>query len=342
MSYLLAIGGLAVLIVIHELGHMMVARWSGMRVDKFSIFFGPPLLKWRGKETTYQLAVIPVGGYVQIAGMNPHEQLPPDDPGSYQNKSALARFATVFAGPAVNYLFAILLMVVVMLAWGIPRWQLTVDKVEPKAPAATAGMRSGDLIEAIGGHPVTGVEEVLAAIGGSSGQPLEVKLKRAGQPVSLKVTPMKDGGGYRIGIGFGRKLSFGSVGAGNGVLLALYYPFAESKKILAGLGRLVTGKVSAKQVGGPLEIVRQLKMSFEDSFAMALIFLAMLNVYLGLFNLLPLPALDGGRLVFLAYTILFRRPVNQRFENAVHTAGFLLLLGLMVLVTYRDIARIFQ
>ncbi len=347
MALTLAILGLGMLIVVHELGHMLVARATGMRVDRFSIGFGPALARWRGKKTTYQLALIPLGGFVQIAGMNPHEKLPEGDPGSYANKSRAARFATIFAGPLTNYLFASVIMAVVMIGWGLPRWQevVAIKSVVKDSPAAAAGIAGGDVITTLDGKHAASAEEVIEMIGASGGKPIHLDLLRRGQTVSLTVTPRRDGGALRIGVEFDpervRKLQFTELPAGRALALGLVFPYEQTRKILSGLGQMFKRKEALKQVGGPLEIVRQLKMSFEESLTMAFIFLAMLNVYLGLFNLLPLPALDGGRLVFLTLAIITRRPVNQRLENAVHTVGFLVLLGLILLVTYRDIARIF-
>ncbi len=319
---------------------MLVARLSGMRVDRFSVGFGPSLVQWRGRKTIYQLALVPLGGFVQIAGMNPQEKLAPDDPGSYANRTAGARFATILAGPATNYLCSMVIMVGVMLSFGLPRWQQVVAEVVSASPAAQSGLQSGDTILAIDGKSVSTSGEIIEIIGQSKGRTLTMTVARAAKKLTLRVTPRAEDDTYRIGIQFGRKLSFTPLGAGKAVLLGLLYPFDQTRGVLSGLGQLFSGRVSVKQVGGPLEIVRQLKMSFEESFALALIFLAMLNVYLGLFNLFPIPALDGGRLVFLTYTILTGRPVNQRVENAIHTVGFVLLLGLILLITYGDLARL--
>jgi regulator of sigma E protease len=343
----LAILGLGMLIVVHELGHMLVARATGMRVDRFSIGFGPALARWRGKKTSYQVALIPLGGFVQIAGMNPNEKLAEGDPGSYENKSRAARFATIFAGPLTNYIFASVIMAVVMVGWGLPRWQevVSIKGVRAGSPAANAGIKGGDVITTVDGRHAGSAEEVIEMIGASAGKPIHLDLLRAKQTVSLTVQPRRDGDAFRIGVEFdperARKLLFTPLPAGRALALGLIFPYEQTRKILVGLGQMFKRKEALKQVGGPLEIVRQLKMSFEESMTMALVFLAMLNVYLGLFNLLPLPALDGGRLLFLTLAIVTRRPVNQRIENAVHTVGFLILLGLILLVTYRDIARIF-
>jgi regulator of sigma E protease len=342
MASVFALLGLAVLIVVHELGHMAVARLAGMRVDRFSIGFGPTLLRWRGRKTSYQVALIPLGGFVQIAGMNPQEQLPAGDPGSYANKSPAARFATILAGPLTNYVCAMLVMIGVALVWGLPHWQRTtvVAEVDKGRPAAAAGFRAGDVVQSIDAKAVTTTDEVVALITASKGRELRVAVLRGGATQVLRVRPRESDGVYTVGIMFGQKLAFAALPAGLALEYGATYPFKESQRALGGLKLLFTGKVSVKQVGGPVEILRQLKISFEESIAMALVFLAMLNVYLGLFNLMPIPALDGGRLVFLIFTMVTRRAVNARLENAIHTVGFVLLLGLILLITYRDLARI--
>jgi regulator of sigma E protease len=342
MALFLAILGLGLLIMVHEAGHMFLARLMGMRVDRFSMGFGPTLLRWRGKKTTYQIAMIPLGGFVQIAGMNPHEQLSADDPGSYAHKPAHARFATILAGPLTNYLFAIVIMCSVMLLWGFPNWQNMILEVEKDSPAARAGLLPDDKIAAIDGKPVTTVGEATEEIASSGGRPLRVTLVRGASKVTLTVTPRPKKRTFRIGVAFGRKLTFSPLGAGSAIALGCLFPLDQTSKALAGFKQLFSGQAGVEQVSGPLEIVRQLKLSFEDSLAMALILLAILSVYLGLFNLMPLPALDGGRLLFLLFGMIFRRPVDQRIENAVHMVGFLLLLGLLLLVTFGDVARLFK
>ncbi len=349
MNLLFAIIGLGVLILVHEAGHMFVARWMGMRVDRFSLGFGPILLRWRGKHTIYQLALVPLGGFVQIAGMNPHEELPEGDPGSYANKAPSARFATILAGPLTNYLFAILIMFSVLMIWGQPHRQevVTVHEVLEGTPAAKAGLKKKDIIEKIGGQAIANREEAIQQIGASKGRPVVLDLRRGEETLALRVTPEAQAGTYRIGIAFPPNQSLGKItflpmGAREAAIKSLVFPVIQTERALAGFGSIFAGKASVKQVGGPLKIVEQLKMSFAHSFAMAMLFLAMLNVYLGMFNLLPVPALDGGRLVFLIFTMISRRPVNQRIEGMIHMVGFLLLLGLILLVSFKDVLGFFD
>ena len=346
MAYVFAIVGLSLLIIVHELGHMWVARLSGMRVETFSVGFGPALVRWRGRRTVYQLALIPLGGYVQIAGMNPHEEIEPGDPGSYANKGALARIGTIVAGPLTNYVAASVLMIGIMLAWGAPHYQHAVGMVQKGSPAARAGLEQGDQIEAIDGKKTPKIEDVINGIQAGQGKPAEVWLRRGDRRLRVMISPekKKDEDSYRIGVGFSRRVAFSKVTSGSAVLAGLYYPVHEAQRGLAALGqlfdKLFQGDLSgAKQMGGVVEIVYQLSASFRESIALALIFLAMLSAWLALLNLLPVPALDGGRLLFLLVGAALRRPINQRVEHAIHTVGFLLLVGLLLLVTYCDVAR---
>jgi len=344
MAYLFAIVGLSFLIIVHELGHMMIARLSGMRVQTFSVGFGPVLLRWRGRRTAYQLALIPLGGFVQIVGMNPHEEIAADDPGSYANKSALARIGTIVAGPLTNYLTASVLMIAITLAWGAPRREHAVGQVAKGTPAAAVGLKPGDRIEAVDGKPTPTIDELVGRIQSSRGRTMQLRVRRDGKLVPMEVAAKKDGESYRLGFQFAYQLGFTDVEPGRAVLAGLYYPIEESRRALASLGqvlgKLFKGDVSdAKQMGGVVEIVYQLSQSFRESIPLALLFLAMLSAYLGLFNLLPVPALDGGRLLFLFSSILLRRPINQKLEHTVHTVGFLILIGLILMVTYCDVAR---
>ena len=347
MSLILAIIGLGVLIVVHEMGHMMVARWMGMRVEQFSVGFGPALLRWRGKSTTYQVALIPLGGYVKIAGMNPQENLADDDPGSYANKSPWARFATILAGPLTNYLFAMVIMSAVFAAWGLPNEvELTgaVQAVIKDKPAYQAGLQPGDTIVTIDGKAFANNNEARQLIQASKGRPLALTVKRekVAAPLPLTITPQKKRDRYLIGIKFDTKLTYTKLSLGKAVMLGVYFPVHKSGQMLRDMGKLFTGRVGVDQMGGPVAIVRQLKMSFDASLLRALIFLGLLNVLLGLFNLLPLPALDGGRLLFLLFTLITRRPVNQRLENAVHMVGFILLLSLLALVSFNDLGKLIR
>lgn len=335
---MLAILALGLLIIIHEGGHFLVARLSGMRVDRFSIGFGPRLFSFKRGETLYQIAAIPLGGFVQIAGLTPGEEgMEADDPRAYPNRPVYQRLATIFAGPATNYIFAALLLAVIFLIWGVPgpgRTPVVDDLIEGK-PAAAAGFQPGDEIERIDGQPVRDINEVVKRVSDSQGHPLTVAVLRDGKPVTLHVTPKEDGGDYRIGIALGVKEQWEQVPTAARLGHAVTYPFEFSAYALQ---TLVQGGFSGvlKHGSGPIGMVKEMRKRIEHGPRHALMIIALISIYLGMFNLLPLPGLDGGRLAFLGWEAISRRRVNQRVEQAVHMVGVLLLLALIVVISFKN------
>ncbi|HWM85668.1 MAG TPA: M50 family metallopeptidase [Kofleriaceae bacterium] len=346
-----AILAIGLLIVVHEAGHYYVARRCGMRVDRFSIGFGPPLLKWRRGETDFTLGPIPFGGFVQIHGMTLAEDVPPDDTRSYPNRPAWQRFLTILAGPGTNYLFAIFIGIILFVSAGIDvttRWY-RVDTISPGFDAQ-GKLEKGDVILKVDGRPIYQLyrgepgEDLAAVVKRSGDKALAVTVMRQGREVQATVKPRFDetASAHRLGIGLGYQEQEErlDVGIGTAVAEAFYYPIDKTKLIGAGLFEIVTGK-QKPVVMGPVGITGMIKNTFEVGWIRVLELLMLLNVYLGLFNLLPLPALDGGRLVFLGYEMATRHRANPRVEATVHMVGIMALLLLMVLVTYQDIARLF-
>ncbi|MGH7309814.1 MAG: RIP metalloprotease RseP, partial [Candidatus Rokuibacteriota bacterium] len=190
LSFVIVIG---VLILIHELGHFLVARWAGVGVERFSIGFGPVLLRWRGKETEYCLSAIPMGGYVKMMGEeNPLESgaaLPWDPAKAFALKPLWVRFLIVFAGPGMNFVLAAVIFILVLGTMGRPVWSPGVGRVSEGGPAAAAGIKTSDVIESIGGGTVAYWEDVERAVSGSRGRPLVMKLRRADHSLTVTVTP---------------------------------------------------------------------------------------------------------------------------------------------------------
>ena len=334
-TLILAILALGVLIIVHEGGHFLVARLSGMRVDRFSIGFGPTLLSFKRGETIYQIALIPLGGFVQIAGLNPGEEgIATDDPRAYPNRPVWQRLATIFAGPGTNYIFAAVLMVGFYLTWGVPvagKSAIVGDLKEGK-PAAAAGLERGDEIVAINGSKITDTNQVAPAITSSLGQPVKIDVMREGQPKTIMVKPEKDGTEYRIGIEIWPKEETAPAPAGECIKQGLMFPIQYSGFILHGFREIFAGRQKA-EFSGPAGIVKVMQRQISQGAKNALQIMAIISVYLGLFNLLPLPALDGGRLAFLGWEAISRRRVNQRMEQSIHMVGMVVLLAFLVYVT---------
>jgi regulator of sigma E protease len=337
ITLVLAIVAIGTMIVIHEWGHFFVARKSGMRVERFSVGFGPTLLHKQVGDTIYQVAAVPLGGFVKIAGMDPQDELAPDDPGSYESKPTWKRAAVVAAGPITNYVFAVILALLVFTVWGKQVPTTTIWRAVKDSPAAGAGLTHGDTVVSINGQAVANVlevQKVLATMPADQLTKVTVQYRRQGELKEVTLTP-KD---RRLGISFSS--SYTPMPLGEALLAGVTFPVVLSKEILAGLGRIFQGRQKAEFMG-PIGIGKEMMGQIAQGIPQALMFLALLNVYLGLFNLLPVPALDGGRLVFLGVEAVARRKVRPTLEQAVHTVGFFLLLAMLVLVSIKDVRRLF-
>jgi regulator of sigma E protease len=339
-SYLVAALGLAVLMIVHEGGHFLASRRFGMRVQKFSIGFGPTLYRHRppGSPTTYQVAIIPFMAYVQIAGMNPYEDSDPKDPGSYANASLWARVVTIAAGPLANYFFASVLMFFGFLRGG----NLVVDDVSMKVnvssegPAHTADMRDGDKVLLVNSESIKDWDQLKAAIGAHPGDSIAITVQRDGAPVEIHVTPLPKGDKYEGKILIGPDAKVVPVTAGQALVLSLTEPPKVVYDLVRGLARTILGK-EKPELSGPVGIVKQTSAAVRSGAANTLKFLGMLSAYLGGFNLLPFPALDGGRLLFLGFEAASRRRPDAKVEARVHAVGLLMMLTLIAFVTYTEV-----
>lgn len=341
VAIVLAVLGLALLMVIHEGGHHVVARAFGMRVLRFSIGFGPVLWRHqpRGSTTVYQIALIPFLAYVQVAGMNPFEEVDPDDKTSYANASLTARIATIVAGPLANYVFAsVLFFAAFMIGGEVVPSNSTVVEVIPGGSAAAAQMKTGDRIVSIRQTPISTFDELRKIVLEHPSEPLDVVVERDGKQLTLKVTPQpkaEKGGGQIL---VQAKPERVPVTVGKAVQKSLIAPAYVVERLVVGLARIITRKEPA-DLAGPVGIVKIAGSAAERGMDEYLEFLGMLSAYLGGFNLLPLPALDGGRLVFLGYEAVTRRRANARVEASIHFVGLVMLLTLLAVVTVFDFKR---
>jgi regulator of sigma E protease len=338
MTLLVVILGIAFLMVVHESGHHFVARAFGMRVVRFSIGFGPTLWKHqpKGSDTVYQVALIPFIAYVQIAGMNPFEDIDPDDKGSYANASLVARISTIFAGPLANYLFASVFFFAAFMIGGKPEPTLNVEVIDGQA-AAAAGMKNGDKIVAIDGQKVDDWEHMRRLIQARPGQLTRIKIEREGSIRTLEVTPAKEDGDGRIGV-MSHELKT-PMPFSEAAVQAVITPAIVVERTVVTLAKLITFQESP-QLMGPVGIAKEGTRALSEGWDSYLGLLGVLSAYLGAFNLVPFPALDGARLMFLGYEAVTRRRPDQRMEAQVHMVGLLMLLALIVVVTWNDISRV--
>ncbi len=340
LSIVAAVLAVSLLIVIHEAGHFLAARASGMRVERFSVGFGPVILCLRRGETEFAISALPLGGYVKISGMSPEEDDRAGDPRLFSSQPAWRRFLVILAGPVMNYVAAIL------VAWGLaatlglrtPDPAARVGALVPGMPAEAAGLRPGDRIDAVAGVPVDSWDTLVREVQRHPGEEISLHIARGeGERVSLRLTPKDDGGVGRAGFQPAAVLVRRAPG------LALVEAFDRTNAFAAQQLGAFTSLFSKRQaVEGPIGIARGLVRGAREGLEPFLNLVWIISVALAILNLLPVPALDGGRLVFLAYEIVTRRRVNQRVEGMLHFAGFVLLMGLILAVTlFGDLPRLF-
>lgn len=340
---LVAILGISLLVIVHEGGHYLAARAFGMRVLRFSIGFGPVLARYqpKGSPTVFQVCAIPFAAYVMIAGMNPTDDVDPDDPELYPNKGVFARMTTIFAGPFANYITASFLVFgLALTGWPEekPTEPMVVANIEEGSPAADAGLQPGDVIVRAHGKDVNDVSDLIDVTQPRAGQPTTYVIKRDGELLPPKtITPMEKGDRGIIGVTAQTRRVYREMPVGEAAKAAVVFPYRLTVAQLQGLADLIERR-STEGLKGPVGMGKLVAEQAGKGVAELVSILMLISVALGMFNLLPFPALDGGRLVFLGYELITRRRPNERIEALVHTVGLLFLLGVIALVTLRDVA----
>ncbi len=341
-----AVLAVSLLVIIHEAGHFLVARWFGMRVERFSVGFGPVLARVRRGETEYAISALPLGGYVRIAGMATGADLDPSDRALYANQAAWRRFLVIFAGPAMSYAAAIL------VAWGLlatlglraPDPNPHVGELVAGMPAEAAGLRPGDLVVDVAGRPVDSWTALVRELQRHPGETIDLGVERdegqGARRLSMRITPRDDGGLGRVG--FRQAVVVVHEGALGALVEAVQRTNANAAAQLGAFASLLSRKQQA-ELTGPVGIAQELVRGARAGAEPFLTLVWTISVVLALLNLFPIPALDGGRLVFLAYEVVSRRRVNERVENLLHLAGFVALVLLILAVTvFKDLARLLR
>lgn len=330
MTLIYAVIIFCMLIFVHELGHFITAKLCGVKVNEFAIGMGPAFFKRQRGETLYALRVFPIGGYCAMEG----EDEDSDDERAFNNKPAWQRAIVLAAGSFMNLLTAILLMIII--AFYVGQATTTIDVVNDDSPAYEAGIMAGDEVIALNGTDLKEWTELQTIVGENEGEPVVFTVLRDGQKKEITVIPEYDKETDRSVVGV--------------TPMKVHRPIASVKAGVTNtwnmtvmmydlLGQLITGDASAKELSGPVGIVYVVN----DSAKMGLIYVvylaALLSLNLAVINMLPFPALDGGRLIFLLIRKITGKRVTDEMEGKVHFIGIMLLMVLMVYVTWNDIVR---
>ncbi len=342
---------LGVLIFFHEFGHFIVARLCGVGVEKFSLGFGPRIVGRKVGITDYRISAIPLGGYVKMVGEEPDAELEPEQlPLSFTHKPVWQRILIVAAGPFFNVLLAALIFFVLFIFVGTYVLQPKVGSVGNATPAQSAGIRAGDRIVAIDGRPVESWDDMARMISSSKGGTLLITVERQNERRDMKVTPKmtqtKNLFGekiarYVIGITASGEVVTKELGFFDAIGQSVLQTWRVTELTVVSIVKIFQGTVSTKTLGGPIMIAQLAGEQAREGMANLAFFTALISINLAILNILPIPVLDGGHLLFFTIEAIIRRPVNVRVREIAQQAGIFLLLMLMVYVFYNDITRIF-
>lgn len=341
VQIIVAVLGVGFVIAFHELGHYVAARALGMRVLRYSIGFGPKLVGFTKGGIEYQLSAIPFGGFVQIAGMSSFDEAAKDDPRSYLNQARWKRWLVLFGGPAFNYLAAFFFFFAYFAAWPspLPTDTLAIADIH-EGPAKAAGVARGEYVIKTNGVDILSEQQFRTAVGTSDGQPLTLTLFNEDSKATrdVVIVPTVVDGGFKLGVSLEmRSATSGPLQIAEAAVVNVYN---ETARTLMALKALVQRQPGV-DVGGPLAMVAGMK----DRVALGLRYfvhtMALLSVSLGLFNLLPVPALDGIKMLWLTIEGALRRNINLKMQEMINAVGFIVLLVLMAGLTVRDGFRLF-
>jgi regulator of sigma E protease len=354
---------LTVVVFFHELGHFLVARWCGVRVLVFSVGFGPELFGFNDRHgTRWKLSAIPLGGYVKFFGDENAASVPDaaeaakmtasEKRESFHHQSVRNRSLIVAAGPIANFILAIVIFTAVFMFYGKQSTTARVDSIQAGSAAATAGFQPGDVVTEINGRKIANFSDMQRIVGVNAGQELTVVVERAGNRVALKATPalreIKDNFGnvHRLGVlGISRsnapsEIRTEKVGPIDALVLGADKTWFVVEQTMSYLGRMIAGRESADQLGGPIRIAQVSGQVATLGFGPILDLAAVLSVSIGLLNLFPIPLLDGGHLLFYLIEAVRGRPLSEKAQEVGFRIGLAFVLMLMVFATFNDIIHL--
>ena len=320
-------------ILIHEFGHFIVAKMNGVSVLEFSIGMGPKLFQRESNGTLYSLRVLPVGGYCQLEGEDEEN----DSPNSLNNQSPLVRLKVILAGAIMNFILAFILLILLM---SVSRVSTEVSGVIKDSPAYSSGIQTGDQIVSINGENVSDGEELLKSIKESQGD-LNIGVIRDSQSKNIKVTPRLENNIRKIGVNFQEEYNIKNFSIVKGFKKGLITFLNLTGMLYKFLGMLITGQLGLGGVSGPVGVVKEIGNAAKTGVSNLIFILAYFNINLGVFNLLPIPALDGGRAIFILIEMIFGKKISEEKEGYIHMVGLILLLALIAIVTIKDVIKLF-
>jgi regulator of sigma E protease len=341
---------LGVLVFIHEMGHYLAARWRGVHADAFAIGFGKPILRWTDRRgTEWRLGWIPLGGYVKLHGQEQPGDVTPEErarwrPGqTFHEKSVASRAIVVAAGPIANFLLAAVLFTGLFATLGKPVGGTSIAAVMADSAAARAGLQPGDTILALDGQRVARFDQVQRHIQRRAGQPVELRIARAGEELTLRAVPDArpgENGAVSGVLGVqGGVIHLDPLSLPEAVVAGVTQTADITWQTLSGVAEMIAGERSAKELGGPIRIAEVSGEAASLGIAPLINLMALLSVSLGLLNLFPIPLLDGGHLVFYAAEAIRGRPLPPRAQEFGFRAGFALLVTLFLFASWNDIAH---
>ncbi|HKL12774.1 MAG TPA: RIP metalloprotease RseP [Halanaerobiales bacterium] len=351
LSFIVVLG---ILIFIHEFGHYITAKLSDIRVEEFALGFGPKLLSRQWGETVYSIRAIPLGGFCNMTGeFIPDEDDDEEDIETYNEakangrcfhqKSMWKRFAVIFMGPFMNFMLALLIFFLIFNFAGLPvdtSNQAIIGELDPSKPASEAGLLPGDKIVEIEGQQIQNWEDMTNVIHNSELEPLEIVIQRDGENKTFNITPIRNEEmGVNI-IGIYPKVIRENIGFFASIQRAAVQGWRVFYLTINGFIQMISNR-SMEGLGGPVMIASIIGQAARNGIINVMNWTAIISINLGIINLLPLPALDGGRILFIAIELIRGKPVDPKKEGFVHLIGFVLLMILMLFIIYNDIARNF-
>jgi len=348
LSFVIVLG---VLIFFHEFGHFLVARLFGVGVEKFSLGFGPRLIGKKVGITDYRISAIPLGGYVKMVGEEPDAEIDPEDiPLSFTHKHVAKRMLIVAAGPVFNILLAVFIFFGIFLISGTFVLKPSVGSVKQGAPAFAAGLEKGDMITAINDSAINSWDEMAEIINASKGQTIELTVRRGESTRNFSLAPEQvttknifgeDVQRYIIGITASGETYSKDMNLFQAFSESMIQTYRVTELMVVIIAKLITGDISTDTLGGPIMIAQMAGDSAKAGIGSLISFIALISINLAIINLLPIPILDGGHLLFFSIEAIKGRPVSMKVREIAQQVGLFLLILLMILVFYNDISRIF-